>query len=525
MLNQLKALLGINTVNEHYDEIEQSLHKEQSAKDLLFYLLIIAYEVIMVISISFRPGGPFARPRRIAYFFMYLILIAVTAVVMLLEVRASKKKENGHQLYFRIEAIYMVFFCFWGLAVTLTDQLGGNGLTVYTYVILILAIRSVMKPWKTTLLIAIGFVLLNFLLPYFPDPNGLDNTYNNLMNSAFLSLAAIVITVNFYNSKIQAKRDEMVIKKQYQQIEAINGMLREEAHVDALTGLKNRTSYNKVIRAFDETTASSLACIYIDANGLHEINNYLGHQAGDEMLIAVADILKEHFKPEEIFRIGGDEFVVLQKGIDCKAIIQKIETIREEAEKRGYSLSLGYEWRDTNLDLWEMIQAAETAMKENKDKYYIAMGKQRQTRELNTKMERIISEKKDADHFLNVLTPAFKGVYYVNLETDTSRHLFIPEYFKEMLEETCNQYSKAIMLYAHRMVKEEYHSLFETFTDYEHLNKLLEENSIPGFIFERKDGIRLKLQVLTFSHHSDGYREVLWIFSELSAAVMVHDNL
>ena len=66
----------------------------------------------------------------------------------------------------------MVLFSFWGLAITLNDQLGGNGLTVYNYVMLIMAIMSMMKPWKTALLFLGDFLLLNLLLPYFPDPGG-----------------------------------------------------------------------------------------------------------------------------------------------------------------------------------------------------------------------------------------------------------------------------------------------------------------------------------------------------------------
>lgn len=56
-----------------------------------------------------------------------------------------------------------------------------------------------------------------------------------------------------------------------------------------------------------------LACIYIDANGLHEINNARGHLAGDQMLRFIADTLKVSFGEEALYRIGGDEFVVFSE--------------------------------------------------------------------------------------------------------------------------------------------------------------------------------------------------------------------
>ena len=209
----------------------------------------------------------------------------------------------------------MVFFSFWGLAITLNDQLGGNGLTVYNYVMLIMAIMSMMKPWKTALLFLGDFLLLNLLLPYFPDPVGLDHAYNNLMNSLFLSLAAIVINASLYNSRIQAKRDEMTINRQYRQIEAANQMLSQEALSDALTNLGNRNRFEKTIQAFefDKHGCGTLGCIYIDVNGLHEINNHLGHQAGDKGLLPVFRLGKGRHqrtlafavKPAAIFDLYG----------------------------------------------------------------------------------------------------------------------------------------------------------------------------------------------------------------------------
>lgn len=54
---------------------------------------------------------------------------------------------------------------------------------------------------------------------------------------------------------------------------------------------------------------------------------------------------------------------------------------------------------------------------------------------------------------MEVLAPVLKGVYFVNLETDRLRQVIIPAYFTEMLEEADGRFSKALMLYADRMVK------------------------------------------------------------------------
>ena len=366
MWDRLKRVLGIGSGTRDSDEIIDSLYGSVVNRNLYFHLFIIIYELIMLFSISLRPGGPFVKPRRTAYFLLYLALILATACVVAGQAWIGRKK-GSHRCYFRIEYGYMVFFSFWGLAITLNDQLGGNGLTVYNYVMLIMAIMSMMKPWKTALLFLGDFLLLNLLLPYFPDPGGLDHAYNNLMNSLFLSLAAIVINASLYNSRIQAKRDEMTINRQYRQIEAANQILSKEALLDALTGLQNRNSYKKAVQAFDNTEAASMACVYVDANGLHELNNHQGHEAGDVMLKTVAHILLGHFNQEEVFRIGGDEFVVLCKNMTYHELVQGTKDVCREAGEAGYSLSIGLDWRESNLDINEIIQAADAEMQKNKE--------------------------------------------------------------------------------------------------------------------------------------------------------------
>ena len=75
---------------------------------------------------------------------------------------------------------------------------------------------------------------------------------------------------------------------------------------DVLTDLRNRNSFEQILESKNYHPAY---CIYIDVNGLHELNNKEGHMAGDEMLKYVARILAEYFEKAHCFRVGGDEFV------------------------------------------------------------------------------------------------------------------------------------------------------------------------------------------------------------------------
>ena len=85
--------------------------------------------------------------------------------------------------------------------------------------------------------------------------------------------------------------------------------------IDALTGLRNRNCYEYSLENYAGKSEDLLCCLYMDANGLHEINNTLGHAAGDEMLVYIGNSLKTLFGTRDTYRIGGDEFTVFCIGL------------------------------------------------------------------------------------------------------------------------------------------------------------------------------------------------------------------
>ena len=77
--------------------------------------------------------------------------------------------------------------------------------------------------------------------------------------------------------------------------------------------MKNEVS---VIRQDLEKSKSSFAVFVIDINGLKQINDSYGHEYGNRLIIAISSVLTEVFGPENLYRIGGDEFVVILKDAD-----------------------------------------------------------------------------------------------------------------------------------------------------------------------------------------------------------------
>ena len=67
------------------------------------------------------------------------------------------------------------------------------------------------------------------------------------------------------------------------------------SETDQLTGLNNRNCYEMKIPLYHTQYNNSITCVYIDVNGLHELNNTKGHKAGDEMLCYIADAVRKQF--------------------------------------------------------------------------------------------------------------------------------------------------------------------------------------------------------------------------------------
>ena len=129
--------------------------------------------------------------------------------------------------------------------------------------------------------------------------------------------------------------------------------MKNLAYADSLTGIKNKTAYDDTIAHIDEQIrngTAEFAVLMCDLNYLKLINDNLGHQYGDQALKRAAHILCVSFPMSSVFRIGGDEFVVIPSGIEYVKLTEHMENLRmileeeressEELEKR-VSISVG----------------------------------------------------------------------------------------------------------------------------------------------------------------------------------------
>lgn len=147
--------------------------------------------------------------------------------------------------------------------------------------------------------------------------------------------------------------------------------LRAVANYDLLTGVKNRNAFEAERETLREKVTLSLGCIYVDANGLHTLNNTQGHESGDQMLQAVALTMQELFGRKNCYRIGGDEFVAVIRNGQEGTVRNNGVFLEKEMKKMGYSIAVGTATQKTEeLDVDELFRIAEKRMYQNKMAYY-----------------------------------------------------------------------------------------------------------------------------------------------------------
>ncbi|MEG4857337.1 diguanylate cyclase [Microcoleus sp. K1-B6] len=183
---------------------------------------------------------------------------------------------------------------------------------------------------------------------------------------------------------IQQQRQQLLEQNQRLEHE-IQERLRAEAEVrqlsvtDELTGLYNRRGFFlladqqlKIARR----TQTSYFILFADLDGLKKINDTLGHEMGDRVIVDAAQILKQTFREADIVaRLGGDEFALFipnfsgNSSTNFHARLQEnIDRFNQQSERAYISISLGVEFGDLNHEvlLEQLLAKADKLMYEHK---------------------------------------------------------------------------------------------------------------------------------------------------------------
>lgn len=159
------------------------------------------------------------------------------------------------------------------------------------------------------------------------------------------------------------------INEQKKKIDEQTEQLKRMSFEDSLTGLFNRNKFNQTIRECQTSDMSQLGVAYFDLNGLKRMNDLKGHSAGDDLICRTANHIQRFFN-NKTYRIGGDEFVVIDKIPDEKTFRSEVASVCKNMKLDGIHISVGVSWRCTNCNIVEQIDEADKRMLEDKRLFY-----------------------------------------------------------------------------------------------------------------------------------------------------------
>lgn len=145
--------------------------------------------------------------------------------------------------------------------------------------------------------------------------------------------------------------------------------LKNLSYVDSLTYAQNRNHFNEYIEQNRNKELHSLGVIYLDLNGIKEINDKMGHIAGDTLIISASYALQEIFL-DNSYRVGGDEFVVIEQDVSELLFFDQYAKLLKRMKELEISVATGCVWKETCSNLSETLQEADRKMYEDKKRYY-----------------------------------------------------------------------------------------------------------------------------------------------------------
>lgn len=137
--------------------------------------------------------------------------------------------------------------------------------------------------------------------------------------------------------------------------------LQYMSYRDMLTTLYNRNRYIQVLEGMQAKTVIKTSVAYIDINGLKRVNDLYGHEAGDRLIINTARSMLA-ILPENAYRVGGDEFVLICFDMDEKIFRSKVRDICDSIAAKRISVSVGVVWEESSSELETMLRRADDLM-------------------------------------------------------------------------------------------------------------------------------------------------------------------
>ena len=275
-----------------------------------------------------------------------------------------QNKSMSHKFTFMHIAAFMfeiTFMLCWAASLSAVDQLLHGDIIIYMMACYAVAVGVRFSPMQYLAVYAISLIFFLSGIAYFQsDPERL---VAHFVNGTISVLVAYAITVVFYRMRVRDFVSRKTIEQQKSEMEqrviertadlaTANEELKAEVierkaaeekmayfslH-DALTGLYNRTYFEEEMRRLSNDRVGNVGLIMCDVDGLKLINDSMGHDNGDSLLLATANLIKSCFRNTDVVaRVGGDEFAILIPNCTPEILESAYNRLQESANQSDLS--------------------------------------------------------------------------------------------------------------------------------------------------------------------------------------------
>lgn len=384
---------------EHWEEprIKKALHIEfatRNSSSVRAFLPIACLLALFIMSVYSFGVHWELYAFELDYALVYLALFVISFVFYFVIRYQSKDIEQNDKKILATVSILTAFYMVWVSFLLFVNRNLEASIIVYTATIVIITQGVYLAPKYSAWFVTLSTTL--FLVTNFARNGIEDLDFEATVGIMVLSFVSFLVSYSRYCNRCRAVYNEILIVEQNKQLDDMVKELQEQKEIlektneelessyvrDSMTGLYNRWYWNKV---FEETLeickkAENFTAVYMmDVDNFKNINDTKGHSMGDKCLIAIAEVLERETKNIDncdVFRMGGEEFVVFCRDIDkpnaiklADAILKNIQNIKIMGLDTMLTVSVGVHIQkvENRSDIEEFIVKADKAMYESKN--------------------------------------------------------------------------------------------------------------------------------------------------------------
>lgn len=357
-------------------QVHIGLYSSSQGISMIALIIAAAFEVMMLGYSVVNPGlyGPYI----VKYRLLYSSLLAVAIVYIVLNVFAKRNIEHRYTLLTVANPVCAIFFFAWALIITYSDSLVTSTVdpAVFMTFSLVVPLSFSLIPIVYAVIVILADALMLYLII------SVTGVSASIINTIVFFVFQFVLGIGFLRLKM--KLSERIVQEE------------ENARIDVMTGFPNRRIYEEDLKRIEkEPLPNDLYYVAMDINGLKDVNDRYGHEAGDRLIIGAARCIEKCLKGlGRQYRIGGDEFVILTPANQEK-MDQLISDIKKNTEEwsgdNGITLCISCgvvgscEYPDYGIT--ELAREADRRMYEDKDRYYESTGIDRRRNRMKTETE------------------------------------------------------------------------------------------------------------------------------------------